>query len=82
MRGLHVKPLTVVVTARGVLFNGNRKSIKSVLHLIRRSQNLLPVPDILVQVSSSDLALGKRFMARVSNEGFCNGRKCLYQVVN
>lgn len=81
MRGLHGKPLIVEVHAHSLLISGKRMNSRTALSLLKTSQTLSPMPDILVKVSKVNLAVARKFMKTVSSQGLCSQRNCFYQVI-
>jgi len=78
-RGLHLKPVTVVFDCHGVIVNQQRTTTEGAYRLLKKSQSLSPVPDILVRADHRSEQLARRFMKRVGDAGLCRDRKCFYR---
>lgn len=78
-RGLHLKPFVVVFDRHGVIVNQQRTTAETAYRLLKRSQDLTPVPDILVRADRGRLVAARRFMRRVGDAGMCEERKCFYR---
>jgi len=78
-RGLHLKPFVVVFDRHGVIVNQQRTTAATAYRLLKKSQNLSPMPDILVRADHDRLVAARRFMRRVSDAGMCEERKCFYR---
>lgn len=79
MRGLHLKPIEVVFGRQGVVINQQVTTVEDAFRLLKESQSLSPLPDVLVGADRSRSMAATRFMKQVSDADLCEDRKCFYR---
>lgn len=78
-RGLHLKPAVVLFDRHGVSVNQQGTTAEGAYRLLKRSQHISPVPDILVRADHRRSLTARHFMKRVRDAGMCEDRKCFYR---